>query len=297
MNGNSDPDKIILGTVQFGLPYGISNTQGQVSRQQGAGILALARQAGIRTLDTAIAYGDSETTLGILNVADWQIITKLPEMPALPGADHVAAWVEAQVKGSLTRLRVPVLHGLLLHRPAQLRTAEGAALYRALRTQCDLGHVRKIGISIYDPEELAQLPSEMTFDIVQAPLNVLDTRIVRSGWAARLAETGCELHARSIFLQGLLLMSASARPAYFSRWDVIWRRWENWLVETDLSPLQLCVRHALRTADVKRVVIGVDSTAHLEGILSAAQGVLPARPASLDTDDPALLNPALWNRT
>lgn len=301
MNGNSDAtsphEKIILGTAQFGLPYGIANAQGQISCQEGAQILALAQRAGIRTLDTAIAYGNSETALGDLNVANWQIITKLPEMPALSGPDQVAAWVETQVQGSLTRLRIPSAYGLLLHRPAQLRTDQGPALYRALRAQQASGRIGKIGISIYGPDELENLPPEMSFDIVQAPLNILDTRMIRSGWAARLGAAGCELHVRSIFLQGLLLMPATARPAYFSRWDALWKKWENWLADSGLSPLQACIRHALRTTDAKRVVIGVDHAAHLESILAATQGTLPKLPDGLEMPDPALINPALWNRT
>lgn len=300
MNGNSDATsphgKIILGTAQFGLPYGIANAQGQISRQEGAQILALAHDSGIRTLDTAIAYGNSEAALGDLNVAGWQVITKLPEMPALSGSAQIAAWVETQVQDSLARLRVPSAYGLLLHRPGQLHTAQGPALYRALRDQQAAGRIEKIGISIYGPDELDNLPPEMSLDIVQAPLNILDTRMIRSGWAARLEATGCELHVRSIFLQGLLLMPATARPAYFSRWDALWKTWESWLAESGLSPLQACLRHALRTAEAKRVVIGVDHAAHLESILAATQGRLPELPDGLEAADPALLNPALWNR-
>lgn len=287
--------RIALGTAQFGLPYGISNVGGQISLNEGRAIIALARSAGIHTVDTAIAYGNSEASLGELEVSDWQIVTKLPEMPV--SGDAVADWVEAQLGGSLQRLRSDSVHGLLLHRPAQLLGRDGKALYHALLAERERGRVGKIGISVYGPDELDQIPPFMKIDIVQAPFNVLDTRMVRSGWAAKLQDAGCELHVRSIFLQGLLLMPRLARSAYFARWNTLWAGWESWLQDTGLSPLQACVRYALNAPDIDKVVMGVDGTEHLAEILAAKDGDMPPLPASLRTDDTPLLNPALWNHS
>ena len=293
MNGYSDTSKIVLGTVQFGLPYGISNTQGKVLHTEAAAILSLAHNSGINTLDTAIAYGESETTLGELNVTSWQVITKLPEMTV--SGDAVTGWVEAQVNSSLNRLRTKSLYGLLLHRPAQLLGTDGKALYRALLAQREQGRVDRIGISVYGPEELDQLPASMKFDIVQAPLNILDTRMIRSGWVTKLKDAKCELHVRSIFLQGLLLMPSHTLPAYFSRWNALWQIWERWLQEVGLSPLQACVRYALHVPGVSKVVVGVNSAKHLTDILAATDGVVPSLPANFHSEDIALLNPALWS--
>ncbi len=296
MNGPAITTKIALGTAQFGLPYGISNTAGQTPLAEARAILTLAHAAGIRTLDTAIAYGNSEASLGELDVSAWQVITKLPEMP-VSGAAAVSSWVHTQVDESLARLRCQTLHGLLLHRPAQLLGADGQALYRALLATRECGRVSKIGISIYGPDELDQLPPAMRFDIVQAPFNIIDNRMARSGWISRLQDAGCELHVRSIFLQGLLLMQAAARPAYFSRWNALWRTWEGWLKEIRLTPLQACLRHALQTPGIAKVVLGVDNATHLADILAAAAGDVPTPPAELPTDDTNLLNPAFWNRS
>jgi aryl-alcohol dehydrogenase-like predicted oxidoreductase len=289
--------KIVLGTVQFGLPYGVSNTRGQVSHDEGRAILARAREAGIDTLDTAIAYGESEAALGTIGVADWQIITKLPEVP--DNCVSVADWVEAHVDGSLARLGTSALHGLLLHRPEQLHGSNGLLLYTALVDQRKRGRISKIGISIYGPAELDDLPAAMRFDIVQAPFNVLDTRMIRSGWAARLRDTGTEFHARSIFLQGLLLMPAGRRPVFFSRWEELLADWDSWLEENCLTALEACMRHALHTPEISRLVIGVDSMSQLTEIAAAAanDGRLPSLPAELATVDAALINPSLWNQS
>ncbi|HTA64398.1 MAG TPA: aldo/keto reductase [Xanthomonadaceae bacterium] len=286
--------RLALGTAQFGLSYGIANAGGQMTLSEGAAVLSRAREAGVRTLDTAIAYGDSERTLGSLGVADWEIITKLPTMP--DDARPVVDWVRGQLSASMSRLDTQRIHGLLLHRPAQLLAAGGRELYRALLDQRESGGVKKIGISIYGPDELDQLPASMKFDIVQAPMNILDMRMVRSGWADRLQETGCEFHARSIFLQGLLLMPPTGRPGRFDRWRSLWRTWDDWLKTTGLSALQACLLHALGTSCADKLVVGVDNVAHLSGIVSAMEGKLPPIPADLATDDVELLNPSLWPR-
>ena len=293
MNLQNRALKIALGTAQFGLPYGIGNTIGQVPFAEVASILSLAKQRGIKTLDTAIAYGESESVLGNIGISDWQIISKLP---ALPDKEvNVASWVESQVSGSLQRLKVDRLHALLLHRPSQLLEHRGGELYRALVDQQNCGAVEKIGISIYAPSELDQLMPNMHFDIVQAPVSVLDSRMLDSGWMARLSTLGCELHARSVFLQGLLLMSPNNRPAQFDLWQPLWSKWSAWLSDSGLTPLQACLRHVFSTPGIAKVVLGIESVAQLEQILSATEGGVPPLPAGLNMGDPQLLNPALWN--
>lgn len=295
MSGQTITSRIALGTVQFGLPYGISNTSGQTPLTEAKAILTMARSAGIQTLDTAIAYGNSEACLGELNVSGWQVITKLPEMP-VSGVEAVKDWVSTQLDGSLNRLGLASIHGLLLHRPAQLNGPDGATLYRALLEEREKGRVAKIGISIYGPEELDQLPTSMGLDIVQAPFNIFDQRMATSGWITRLQEADCELHVRSIFLQGLLLMQAAARPAYFSRWSALWETWESWLQAVGLTPLQACLRHAVNTPGIAKVMLGVDNAAHLADILAATEGEPPLPPPCLAIENIQLLNPALWNR-
>lgn len=287
--------KLALGTAQFGLDYGVANKAGKIPLSEAESILALARQSGVTTLDTAISYGDSEQVLGDLGVSHFQVITKLPALP--DSVDDVPSWVDAQLGQSLSRLGVPAVHGLLLHRPAQLLGSHGPALYRALRNQQAQGKIAKIGISVYGPTELEQFHRSMRFDIVQAPVSVLDERMLKSGWAARLEESGCELHARSVFLQGLMLLAPEVRPTYFDHWSSVWKTWQGWLRETGLTALQACLRYAINLEGVSKVVVGVDNSAHLREILAALQGDLPSLPPALNTDDLALLNPALWPQT
>lgn len=287
--------RLMLGTAQFALPYGVANAVGIPSRGEVASILSKASADGIVSLDTAISYGECERLLGDAGVSDFDVTTKLPAVPDGVKAEGVSSWVDSQIRGALGRLRVDQIDAVLLHRPTQMVTEVGDALYRALCLQKDLGHVRRIGISIYDPSELDALISRFDLDVVQAPFNILDSRLLNTGWIDRLQNLGVSLHVRSIFLQGLLLMSKSQRPAYFHRWDSLWDRWDAWLQEHDLTALRATLRFALHAPGVEKVVLGVDSRSQLAQIIAVAgEGPLPDGYQSLSTTDVELLNPSLW---
>lgn len=285
-------NRLALGTVQFGLPYGIANQAGQVSREEAAAILDHAWEAGIDTLDTAIAYGESEQRLGEIGVAKWRIVSKLPALQE-PCKD-VAGWVRESVDASLARLKVSRLSGLLLHRSQQLLSPQGGALYRELIALKDQGKVEKIGISIYNPEELDALWPHYKIDLVQAPFNIIDRRLAISGWLTRLQQDGVEVHIRSVFLQGLLLMESAKRPSIFNRWQPLWDQWHQWLADQALTPLQGCLGFAMSSPAVDRVIVGVDSLTQLVEILSKARYCGVPAPAGLSSEDLDLVNPSRW---
>lgn len=285
--------KIALGTAQFGQNYGVANESGQVSINECSLIMDEASARGIDMIDTAIGYGNSETILGRYGLKGWKIISKLPPLPESEFGS-ASPWVVDQVTASLDRLKVGSLYGILLHYPDQLFSPDGKEIYQALIRLKEMGYVKKIGVSIYSPDELDKIFQEMQFDIVQAPLSILDRRLIDSGWLARLSEARVEIHIRSIFLQGLLLMSNEKRPQKFDRWQSVWSEWGRWLLESNLTPLEACLGYALSINEVHRVVIGVDSVSHLSEILSLVSRtklILPNWPEGIDMD---LLNPAKW---
>jgi aryl-alcohol dehydrogenase-like predicted oxidoreductase len=286
-------ERIALGSVQFGLTYGVANQSGKVTSEEAGRIIAAAYSFGMRTLDTAIAYGTSESVIGSCGVTDWDIVTKLPAVP--DHCDDVQEWSIKQIEGSLNRLNVNSVYGVMLHRPDQLFGACGKELLRSLQLIKIAGYTKKIGVSIYDPDQLNHIISLGVIDLVQAPLSVLDRRIVESGWAQQLHNLGIELHARSIFLQGLLLMSTAHRPLKFKRWSGIWEEWARWLQMSGLNPLQACLRYALSVREVDRIVIGVDSLSHLHELLSVTKSELQDLPQWPSVPEVELINPSLWN--
>jgi aryl-alcohol dehydrogenase-like predicted oxidoreductase/RimJ/RimL family protein N-acetyltransferase len=284
--------RLALGTVQFGLSYGIANRTGQVRPFEIDAILSCAKGAGVNTVDTAIAYGSSEENLGQYGVRRWKVISKLPPLPA--GLDDIRKWVNDAVINSLNRLQIDNLEGLLLHRSSDFIGHAGEQLNKALLELKDQGLVKKIGVSIYDPHELEALFGRRQIDLVQAPFNVVDRRMLTSGWMARLFNSGVELHTRSAFLQGLLLSEKLQRDPRFCKWGALWFNWNRWLKEEDLSPLQACLGFSLSRPEIHRVVVGVDTRIQLTEILGALQIGKISPPDSLISIDLDLIHPSRW---
>jgi aryl-alcohol dehydrogenase-like predicted oxidoreductase len=284
--------RLALGTVQFGMAYGIANHVGQVTRRDANLMLRLAERMGIDTIDTAIAYGDSEACLGEAGVQNFKVVTKLPKIPDDCG--DVSAWVQQQVAGSCARLGVSALYGLLLHHSDNLVGTHGAELYQAIQNLKDIGQVEKMGVSIYSPDELDAIGHRFRLDLVQAPFNIIDRRLLTSGWLQRLNKSGVEVHTRSVFLQGLLLMPRAGLPDKFSPWQDVWLQWFDWLSSHDASAAEACMAFPLSFAEVDRVVIGAVSLDQLTQINQAANlAPLKNFPDFLCHDE-RLINPAHW---
>jgi aryl-alcohol dehydrogenase-like predicted oxidoreductase len=286
---------LALGTVQFGGRYGVANISGQVPQSEVAAILQRARAAGIDTLDTAIAYGCSESSLGEAGVASWRVITKLPALP--DGVSDVAKWAEAQVLDSLQRLRTSQLEALLLHKPGDLLGPQGKVFIATLDSLKSRGLIRCAGISIYDPAELARLWPVWRPELVQAPCNVFDRRLLDSGWLATLNRHGVRIHIRSVFLQGVLLMPASRRPAWFARWQNLFDRWLEWCGTHEISPLVAALAFARNLPGVERLVVGVDSAEQLREVIVASAAQVPQQPEDLGCEDRDLIEPSRWKLT
>lgn len=287
-------NRIALGTAQIGLEYGISNQQGQVDPHEAARMLAFARERGVDTIDTAPAYGGSELVLGEIGLSGLRIFSKLPGLPA--DTTDIEGWVRRSVEASLSRLRVERLTGLLMHRPADLLGCEGHRIYCSLEAMCTERLIEKIGYSIYDPNELDDLVSRFPASIVQAPFNVFDQRLLRSGWLQRLRAASIEVHTRSAFLQGLLLMEDAARPRKFDRWQREFGLWSEWRKRHRVTAVQAALSHSLRNSDIGRVVVGATSVAELREILTCRQDDDVSEFEGIDVQDLDLIDPSRWSR-
>jgi aryl-alcohol dehydrogenase-like predicted oxidoreductase len=285
-------NKIALGTAQFGIPYGVANRVGKIAENDVKSILSTAIHEGIDTLDTAAAYGDSESVLGRANVDSWKIVTKIPTIPE--SVNFSKTWVEDEFKNSLKKLRVNFVYGLLLHSPDQLFSRHGEDLLSSLIKFKQDGLVSKIGVSIYSPQELPRLFDLYNFDIVQVPFNPIDQRLLNSGWAKKLRELAVEIHIRSIFLQGLLLMPADKRPSKFSIFNNTWAQWDDWLRLNNMSALEACMRFVSSSEYVDKVIVGIDSLKQFKEIIGVSSDPLIEGP-QFGQIDGRLLNPSQWS--
>lgn len=286
--------KLALGAAQFGQIYGVANKTGELSVRGVSTILDYCKSEDIKIIDTAVGYGESEKYLGIANVADFDVITKLPAIPE--SCSNAREWVESQINDSLNRLNLKSLYGVMLHRPEQLFGYYGPSLLRALINLKKSGKVQKIGVSIYDPEELTGIFRLYVFDIVQAPFNPIDRRLVSSGWLQNLSTQGVEIHCRSCFLQGLLLMPRAEIPRKFEVWSSIWDEWHHWLEFNSISAIEACLSFIGSYEKISHAVVGVDNLDHLKEIVSAY-----IRPIKVDIfpelsgSDDVLINPSKWH--
>lgn len=289
---NIGDGRISLGTVQFGLDYGVANKTGQLASSEVKAVLQTAYKNKVDTLDTAIAYGSSEIRLGEAGVEKFKVVTKLPEMPE--NLVNVNDWLEGHVRSSMTRLGVKSLRGLLLHKPLQLLGSRGHDLFRAMLKIKEKQIVEKIGISVYSTGELDLILKKFNFDLVQAPFNLIDQGLYHSGWLHRLKDGGVEIHARSVFLQGLLILRRQCVPIKFSNWDCLWEKWEEWLIQHNASPLRTCLAFPLSFKEVDKVVVGVDSAAQLSEIMIASRGLERLDFPDIKCNDERLINPSRW---
>ena len=285
--------KVAIGAVQFGLDYGVANVSGQTAFCEVCEILNFATQNQVDTLDTAIAYGESEAILGKVGVGDWNIITKLPSVPDT--CVDVSEWVLEQFCNSLLRLKQDKVYGLLLHRPSQLLEDYGDELYGSLRKLKEHGSIEKLGVSIYSPDDLTPVIEKYDIDLVQAPINLFDRSMESTGIGKQLQEKGIEVHARSIFLQGLLLMKPGSRPQKFSKWNLAFEAFDKWCAINKKTPLEAALKYVDQLSFVDKLIVGVDSKVHLEQILAALNSSGVDMPVFFDHEDTRLINPSRWS--
>lgn len=285
--------KIALGTAQFGLDYGVANSLGKIPSAEARKILNLTKIYGVDTLDTATIYGESEAFLGQEGVSAYKVVTKLPQFPEV--CEDIEGWVFEQAFASIQRLKINKLYGLLLHKSVMLNGVHGERVFKSLEILKEQGKVEKIGVSVYSPSELEYLVPRYKIDLIQLPLNIIDQTMRSSGWLTRLKDLEVEIHARSIFMQGLLLMDRMQIPTKFKKWSELWDVWDTWTTKNKISRLEACLNFSMSIAEIDKLIVGVDSSAQLNQIIEVVKNknILDNFPNITCTDE-SLINPSNW---
>lgn len=242
--------KIGLGTVQFGLDYGISNNSGKTAINEVEKILISAAEKGVEIIDTARAYGDSEIVLGKCQISDrFKVISKF--MPS-----ELEGEIRNQFAKSCLDLKVDRLYGYLAHRPTAL--LENNRDWKTITELKSEGKIKKIGFSLNTPEELEDLLNKDMFpDLIQVPYNYFDRRF--EDWMINLKKQGCEIHTRSSFLQGLFFVHYDKLDTYFVE------------VKENIQDLQLRFQSELSSVLLKYVLTKPFIDAAIMGVESEQQ--------------------------
>ena len=278
--------KLALGTVQFGLDYGISNKSGKVPSDKISQILEYAKSQGIYTIDTASLYGTSEEVLGQFDLDDFEVITKTTKIDkTLDRHENFERFKEAFF-ASQKKLGYTQLHGLMFHEANDLLSAQGLALWDLVEDFKQKGYVRKIGVSVYSPEQLEEILKIVDIDIVQFPLNILDQRFLYL--LPELKKKNIEIHTRSTFLQGLLLMNIADIDPYF---DLI----KPVLEKLPQNKLETALGFVKNIKEVDKIVVGVTKKIELEQIsLSYNQSINEIDFSKFAVKDEKFINPVNW---
>jgi len=277
--------KLALGTVQFGLDYGITNQNGQVTIKEVKGILDFSKENGIDVLDTASGYGNSEKVLGEVGVDNYQIITKTISLKN--GFDKV---IDGFYQ-SLDDLSQKQVEGLLIHNIQDIENKQFSALFNKLNELKQQGLIKKIGFSTYTPEQVNFLLENFDFNIIQVPFNVFDTRLIQSGQLQALKSKGVEIHARSVFLQGVLLDFDNLSD-YFLTWKAQFTEYQAMVKNSGLSLLEYALNFVLSVQEIDRVLVGVNNEQQLREIVLSLKGLDALEDYFIN--DINLLNPSLW---
>lgn len=268
---------LCLGTAQFGLPYGITNTTGTVPEKEVSEILKQAQLAGISLLDTAQAYGDAESVLGRNLPAghSFQLISKLSPQPQRNFTrEDLLKW-QHSLQNSLIHLGVTSIDAILLHSTDDLRKPGSEYLVNWLHELRESGVVQRLGVSIYEADDLKGIPNDL-LDIVQLPLSIYDQRLLNDGTIDHLKSQGCAVHARSIYLQGLLLTESKNWPAWISP-EIRNHHMslEKFAYDRDIDLLSCVLGFALDQEAIEAIVVGLCSCLELQQLIKSCKAGSP----------------------
>lgn len=288
MNNNN---KLILGTAQFGLKYGINNTSGKIQFNQAHKILKYARDLGIKELDTAQAYGDSETVIYkcLKRGLNFNINTKI---------NSTTDSFLSQIKTSINNLSVKKLHTILFHSMDTFKFFKNDIphLNREFK-----GHLYdKIGVSIYSIQELEELIKYVgIIDTIQVPFNLLDNYSLKGESLRKAKKKGFKIQIRSVFLQGLFFMDETEILKGFKDLFQPIYSLKKISIENSISMRELCLRYAYSYDFIDNILIGVDNLNQIEENLDITKSPLETKTLNKINQiviDSNLVNPSKWKK-
>ena len=296
--------ELCLGTVQFGMDYGIRN-QKKPDLADAIKCLDYATQNGICAIDTAKAYGMAEEVVGeflkkgTVSRDSLFISTKFKPniLDDVEPADY-AKVIEQEITSQLKTLHTDYVGAYVYH---SARYAFDGAKLEAIRTAVGKGYARKSGVSVYEPDEAFACYDSGIVDFIQAPYSIFDRRMKASGMLDSPKRGNCELHTRSAFIQGLVVMDEEQIPDFLSEARPIVRRITKICEEAEISRVQLAMQYVKRENAISHLVFGVDSLEQLKEDIELFQKDVPARLLDqVDKDfkgiEADIVMPSLWKR-
>lgn len=284
-------DKLVLGTAQIGSKYGITNSQA-ISKKEIKEIFNFCKINNINRIDTATSYSQSENIIGKHINDDWIINTKLPKIP--DDIIDIYTFVRNKANDSIKRLNIKNINCLFVHNSETLFSKNSDEVYKSLLLLKKEKIVKKIGISIYTPKELDKILGYYDFDYIQIPINILNQSFADKNNLKKIESNNILIQARSIFLQGLLLVEEKKLPIKFTNEKKIWKIWYEWINDHNLNKLDICLSFVLNFNEIKEIVFGIGNFQNLVEIAYSSNKKIPYFPIELIDQNSKILDPRLW---
>ncbi len=259
--------KLSIGTAQFGMNYGICNTQGIVSIKEVRKIIKYCNSRNIHSIDTAQGYGKSHKILGSLNLDNFQITTKI-SITKKNKIKNLENFVISKIEKTLDDLNVNQIYALLIHDASELRGKFGLSFYNILQNLKKKKKFLKLGVSIYSKKELDFIIRKYKIDVVNLPLSVANQEFFENSYLKKLKKKKIEIHARSIFLQGLLLSKYNRLPKKFKK-NKFFLEWNEWIQMNNYNPLDASIAFVKKAKYIDKIIVGVDNFDQLKMIVKA----------------------------
>jgi aryl-alcohol dehydrogenase-like predicted oxidoreductase len=287
--------KIAIGTVQFGVNYGISNKNGKSNKNEVSSILKVAENFGIDTIDTAALYGDSEQVLGeILDKHSWKIITKSPHFNESKIRSSDVTILRQSIQSSLKKLNQDKIYGFLVHDCNDLLKPGWKMLVDELNKFKSEGVINKIGVSVYSVKQIDHVLDNLDLDLIQLPVNIFDQNLHINGYLKKIKQYNIEIHARSVFLQGLLLMKIKSIPLFFKPIEENFLNFYDKAEELSMSQLELALNYVSNIDEVDKVIVGVNNKEQLIQIIKSNNSTPLGDLSELAVNDRTFTDPSLW---
>lgn len=278
--------RIILGSAQFGLRYGLKKTK--INKKEFQKIYKTLKYNSLTYFDTAINYGSSQKRIGTLNIKK-KVITKIKVPTRKP--KNLEKWYYQILFRTLKELKVKKLYGLLFHDISDIFKNDKKLLNIILKSK-KMGLVSKVGISVYDVNEINQVLKIWKPDIVQLPINVFDHRLLKKNSIKRLKKKKIEIHVRSCFLQGLLLEPKLKRGNLNSK--LIFKKFIKWCKEKKVDQLTACLHFIKKIKHIDAVIVGFDNSKQLSESLLSFRKKLVLVPDDFANNEKKLIDPRKW---
>ena len=287
--------KISLGTAQFGLDYGIANQKGKISFSNAEKIIEFALSKNIKRIDTASAYGDSEKVLGRIGVKNFKITSKITTIPL--NTNNVNDFLIRNIENSLNDLKIEKFDCILVHDCNQFfQKKYHNEIIKSLLYIKELNLTSKLGLSVYDPLDNSIMKVIEQIDVIQSSFNIFDQRLIQKQLVDTLQKSNIEIQARSVFLQGLLLMEAEKIPKKFLKWKRVFDSYYSWLKKNNYNALSACLNFALNSKNINQVILGIDTPEQFTQITESLSNEIISVPKNLECNDPILINPSQWDK-